>query len=204
MKLIYSSFDFSFLQQSSLMYSFTRYIFQIETICNVWETWQAFSYPRFHVCDQKVCLYQLKTHDSQIDQQQSKCFTEMANTYSPTVFALGVYEDTRFVTSLGRHHLSFMTESELRTAHASVMSGNGYAGGLRHLDTLEYMTAKVLCMIAKSIVLSRLHQEIQMEVKKVMLAITRYNIYFDVGFFNISVSQTSVRKVMVEVWQRTL
>lgn len=43
-----------------------------------------------------------------------------------------------------------------------------------------------------------------MEVKKVILAITRYNIYFDVGFFNISVSQTSVRKVMVEVWQRTL
>ena len=71
-------------------------------------------------------------------------------------FALGVYEDTRFVTSLGRHHLSFMTESELRTAHASEMSWNGYAGGLWHLDTLEYMTAKVLCMIAKSIVLSRL------------------------------------------------
>ena len=44
----------------------------------------------------------------------------MANTYSPTVFALGVYEDTRL--TLGRHHLSFMTESELRTAHASVMS----------------------------------------------------------------------------------
>ena len=84
------------------------------------------------------------------------------------------------------------------------MSWNGYAGGLRHLDTLEYMTAKVLCMIAKSIVLSRLHQEILIEVKKVMLAITRYNIYFDVGFFNISVSQVSVRKVVAEVWQRTL
>lgn len=40
-----------------------------------------------------------------------------------------------------------------------------------------------------------------MEVKKVMLAITRYNIYFDVGFFNISVSQISMRKVVVEVWQ---
>ena len=59
-------------------------------------------------------------------------------------------------------------------------------------------------MIAKSIVLSRLHQEILIEVKKVMLAITRYNIYFDVGFFNISVSQVSVRKVVAEVWQRTL
>ena len=43
-----------------------------------------------------------------------------------------------------------------------------------------------------------------MEVKKVMLAITRYNIYFDVGFFNIGVSQISVTKVVVEVWQRTL